>query len=101
MDFDQLKELFKDLGFCETALVSLDGPAGQTLREEGFQAAVMAALPYPCDEITDLSTPDDPHTLLAPFARANYYADAVARLQIAAGKIREEGNFKKGIFVSS
>jgi epoxyqueuosine reductase len=104
MDFDHLKGLFESLGFCETALVSLDGPEGQALGEEGFQAAVMAALSYPCDEITDLSTQEDPHTLLAPFARANYYAEAVARLKKAAGKLREEGNFKKRdfrIFVNS
>lgn len=98
MDFDHIKELLNKQGFCQAVLVSLEGPAGLELRREGFSTAVLAAFPYPAGGITDLSAPEDPHALLAPFARANYYREAVERLKEVAGRIREEGKFRKRDF---
>jgi len=98
MDFDYIKGLLDKEGFCESVLLTLEGPPGRELQKEGFPAAVLAALPYPCGETADLSTPEDPHALLAPFARENYYQEAVKRLKRVAEILREEGKFRKRDF---
>ncbi len=98
MDFGQINALFIKEGFSEAVLNPLDGPAGHGLRKEGVQAAVLASLPYPAGGIHDRSTPEDPQALLAPFARANYYQEAVRRLKRIAGVLREEGGFQKKDF---
>jgi len=47
---------------------------------------LLAALSCHRHEPDDLSTPGDPHALVAPFARRNYYREAVIRLkQVIAG----------------
>jgi epoxyqueuosine reductase QueG len=42
---------------------------------------LLAALSCHREEPDDLSAPGDPHALVAPFARRNYYREAVARLK--------------------
>jgi epoxyqueuosine reductase len=49
---------------------------------------LMAALSCHRREADDLSTPGDPHALVAPFARRNYYREAVARLKVATAGLR-------------
>ncbi|HTP57465.1 MAG TPA: hypothetical protein VMM82_01020, partial [Spirochaetia bacterium] len=39
----------------------------------------------------DLSTPGDPHALIAPFARASYYRRAMQMLRTLARRLEEEG----------
>ena len=41
-------------------------------------------------EPDDLSTPGDPHALIAPFARANYYRTAMGMLRTLACRLEEE-----------
>ncbi|HTP60202.1 MAG TPA: hypothetical protein VMM82_14860, partial [Spirochaetia bacterium] len=41
-------------------------------------------------EPDDLSTPDDPHGLIAPFARRNYYKTAVRMLRDLAVRLEED-----------
>ena len=74
------------------------------LRNHGFKAVLMAALPYPASGPEDLSHPGDPHLRLAPFARANYYREALARMKEVVRRLRRIGNWSKGdfrIFINS
>ncbi len=67
---------------------------------EGFQRAhllnsdkgsfLVCALSSYRKEPDDLSTSQEPHALIAPFARRNYYKEAVKRLKRIAVKIREK-----------
>lgn len=67
---------------------------------EGFQRAcllnsdegsfLVCALSSYRKEADDLSTSQEPHALIAPFARRNYYKEAVKRLKRIAVKIREK-----------
>jgi epoxyqueuosine reductase len=47
------------------------------------------------EEEDDPSTDDDPRALIAPFARRNYYREAVQRLKKIAVRIREQAGFPK------
>jgi epoxyqueuosine reductase len=82
----ELEELVRRQGFHRVAAVhSTALPPGiarhpQT-RALGRGTFLMAALSCYREEPEDLSTPGDPHTLIAPFARRNYYREAVARLK--------------------
>lgn len=68
--------------------------------KEGFQRAhllkndngffLVCALSSYRKEPDDLSTSQEPHALIAPFARRNYYKEAVKRLKRIAVKIREK-----------
>jgi epoxyqueuosine reductase len=50
---------------------------------------LLAALSCHRDEPDDLSRPGDPHALVAPFARRNYYREAVVRLKrVVTGEAR-------------
>ncbi|MBN2553368.1 MAG: hypothetical protein JXB06_11400, partial [Spirochaetales bacterium] len=51
------------------------------IRALGRGTFLMAALSCYRAEQEDPSTPGNPHALIAPFARRNYYAEAVARLK--------------------
>jgi epoxyqueuosine reductase len=52
---------------------------------------LLCALSCYRDEPDDASTPGDPHGLIAPFARRNYYREAVSRLQEVVKRISREG----------
>jgi epoxyqueuosine reductase len=43
----------------------------------------------------DGSTPDDPHGLIAPFARKNYYRESVDRLQVLFAEVRQRTGMRK------
>ncbi len=52
-------------------------------------------LPYYRDEPPDLSKPGDPHGLIAPFARRDYYRAAVDRLKAIRDRIFKNSGLKK------
>lgn len=52
---------------------------------------LLCALSCYRDEPDDASTPGDPHGLIAPFARRNYYREAVSRLQEVVKRISRKG----------
>lgn len=56
---------------------------------------LISALSCYKDEPADLSKDKDPHGLIAPFARRNYYGEAVAKMKEVFGKIRERTGIKK------
>jgi len=54
---------------------------------------LLAALSCHREEFADLSRPGDPHALVAPFARRNYYREAVHRLKrVTAGADEPAGS---------
>jgi epoxyqueuosine reductase len=67
---------------------------------------LLAALSCHRDEPDDLSAPGDPHALVAPFARRNYYREAVARLKrltvgLRVSPARDGGRAAPRIFSNS
>ncbi|HEB10081.1 MAG TPA: hypothetical protein ENI06_02570, partial [Spirochaetales bacterium] len=60
------------------------------LLENGGSSFLVCALSSYRKEPDDLSTLQEPHALIAPFARRNYYREAVRRLKRIAVKIREK-----------
>jgi len=82
----EIEVLFRDHGFHKVAWLSTDGlprrlaehPEITALGEGTF---LLAALSCYRQEQDDASVPGDPHALIAPFARRNYYGEAVSRLK--------------------
>jgi len=79
-------------GFPGTALVhSRRLPASLRAHPEiaalGAGTYLLAALSCFRREPEDLSVPGEPHGLIAPFARRNYYREAVLRLRRVAGRL--------------
>lgn len=105
MRLNELAGLLVEEEFSSAGTLFLNqSPAGKELRDQGFGAVVMGALPYSAGEPKDLSTPEDPHVRLAPFARANYYQEALVRLKRVVRRIgANTGRGKKDfrIFVNS
>ena len=105
MKSEKLRDLLLNQGFAAAEIISLESsPAGRELKAQGFSAAAMTALAYPVDGPADLSTPEDPQAVLAPFARANYYQEALARLKRVVRRICEDSGRTKRefrIFVNS
>ena len=58
-------------------------------------AFLVCALSCFRDEPGDLSTKDCSHGLIAPFARRNYYAEAVKRMKQLAKRLRQDFNLAK------
>ncbi len=52
-------------------------------------ALLVCALSYYNEEADDISAPEDPQGAIAPFARANYYREAVERLRAIVRWLRE------------
>jgi epoxyqueuosine reductase len=96
----ELEELLGDQGFSEAAFVhSADLPRSVSRHPEiaalGEGAFLMTALSCYRKEAEDLSEPGDPHALIAPFARRNYYGEAVARLKRVVRALCETHGFSK------
>jgi epoxyqueuosine reductase len=66
--------------------------------ESWFSRAAILVCCLPCAPAgpDDLSTPGDPHALIAPFARAHYYKTAVRMLGDAARRIERELGLERG-----
>lgn len=83
---EELEALFRDQGFHRVAFLSTNGlprrlaghPQISALGQGTF---LLAALSCYRREQDDASAPGDPHALVAPFARRNYYGVAVSRLK--------------------
>ena len=97
---EELEGLILEQGFSKVAFVrSADLP--QSVAGHGEIAALgpgtflLAALSCFREEAEDLSEPGDPHTLIAPFARRNYYAEAVARMKRVVRSLRTTHGFSK------
>jgi epoxyqueuosine reductase len=82
----ELLELARSAGFPEARLIrSARLPAAlrrhRELRALGEGCYLMTALSCYRREPADLSVPGDPHALIAPFSRRDYYREAVGRLK--------------------
>ncbi len=77
----------KDLGHLDLAKTN---PFSGTLG-----SLVMCALSCYADEPDDQSQTGDPHGLIAPFARRNYYRESVIRLQAVLREINRRTGLKK------
>ncbi len=86
-----LSEGFPSAKICRPGFYNRDNP----FRQFPELSVVMVALPYEVDETEDLSSPEEPHGLIAPFARRNYYREVVNRLKKIALRIRENTSLKK------
>jgi len=83
---EQLERLLREQGFHRIAAVSSRGLPAHLSRHPAIAALgegtfVLAVLSCHRQEADDPSSPGDPHALIAPFARRNYYAEAVARMK--------------------
>jgi epoxyqueuosine reductase len=83
---EELESQLRARGFLKTAFQpSADLPPSVGRQPQvaalGEGTFLMTALSCYREEADDLSEPGDPHALIAPFARRNYYAAAVARLK--------------------
>ncbi len=66
-----------------------------TPRAKEHGTFLICAFSYNMEEPDDLSTDEDPHGIIAPFARRNYYKESVNRLKKVFRSIREETGLKK------
>jgi epoxyqueuosine reductase len=69
------------LAFVPSAELPLSVSRHPQIAALGEGTYLITALSCYREEAEDLSEPGDPHVLIAPFARRNYYAEAVARLK--------------------
>ncbi|UCF96483.1 MAG: hypothetical protein JSV89_15055 [Spirochaetaceae bacterium] len=98
----ELEDLIHEQGFSAVAFVhSTSLPAWISLHPEikalGEGTYLITALSCYRQEAEDLSAPDDPHTLIAPFARRNYYAEAVARLKVVVRTLANRHGLNKQV----
>jgi epoxyqueuosine reductase len=88
----ELLELVRNTGFHRCRFLNTrDAP--QDALPDG--SLVLCALSCYTDEADDQSQPGDPHGLIAPFARRNYYRECVVRLQTALREISKRTGLKK------
>ena len=81
---------FARAGFARSGRVPA-GPFEADFPSPGPQASILVCcLSCYRREPDDLSTPDDPHGLIAPFARRNYYKTAVRMLRTLAARLEAE-----------
>jgi len=104
----ELVSRMKALGFSSCGLLTRqefssvsEDSALREAAEQGMESLLIAAFPVVLREPggrEDQSSPEDPHGLLAPFARRNHYARAVFLLQQLAREIRIAGGFRRRDF---
>jgi epoxyqueuosine reductase len=96
----ELEALIREQGFPKVAfLSSTDLPPAVSRHPQiaplGKGTYLMTALSCYREEAEDLSEPGDPHGLIAPFARRNYYGEAVARIKSVVRVLCERHGFSK------
>ncbi len=96
----EILRLFKELGFHKARICSSDKLPEQlsslsSLADLGEGSFIMAALSCYRQESDDLSRPGEPHGLIAPFARRNYYKEAVVRLKKIVREIERNTNLSR------
>jgi len=79
-DAQRIRDLAREAGFARAGFTP--PPAGESI--------LVCCLPCHRSEPDDLSTPGDPHGLIAPFARRNYYKTGVRMMRRLAAKLEEE-----------
>jgi epoxyqueuosine reductase len=97
---EELEDLLREQGFLKAAFVlSVDLPQSISRHPQiaalGEGTFLMTALSCYREEAEDLSEPGDPHGLIAPFARRNYYGEAVVRLKSVVRTLRKTYGFSK------
>lgn len=91
---ESVTKLFTQAGFLPPRAVADPASTGGA----GGGLHLVTALPYWTDEEPDDSAPGDPHGLIAPFARRNYYKEAVKRLKgVASILIAQTGGSRKEV----
>jgi epoxyqueuosine reductase len=95
---DFIRERARSLGFTRVRMLSTAGRFAPPSPCETFGqgTVVLCALSCYRREPEDASRPGEPHGLIAPFARRNYYREAVSRLQIIVKEIRHRTGLAKG-----
>jgi epoxyqueuosine reductase len=96
----EFEELIRKQGFSKVAFVrSKELPQAVARHPEivnlGEGTFLLTALSCHREEPEDLSVRGDPHGLIAPFARRNYYAEGVARLQSIVRTLRKTYGLSK------
>lgn len=97
---EELEALVRDQGFHKVAWLSTSGlprrlaehPEISALGEGTF---LLAALSCYRQELDDASAPGDPHALIAPFARRNYYGESVSRLKTVVRALCKDHGLRK------
>ena len=97
---EELEALIREQGFPKAAFVrSSDLPQSVSRHPQiaalGEGTFLMTALSCYREEAEDLSGSGDPHGLIAPFARRNYYAEAVARMKGVVRALYKTCGFSK------
>ena len=97
---EELEVLIREQGFSRLAFLpsaeipqSLSGHPQIAALGEGTY--LLTALSCYREEADDLSEPGDPHALIAPFARRNYYGEAVSRMKRVVRALCENHGFSK------
>ncbi len=101
ISLEDLRGLALDQGFQRACLLaSSDLPAALAADDQiavlGPGSYLLCALSCYRTEPEDLTRPGEPHGLIAPFARRNYYREAVARLKQVALRVRQKTGLDKG-----
>ena len=81
------EEGFPRTGFVHSSRLPASLRAYPEIAALGAGTYLLAALSCFRREAEDLSVPGEPHGLIAPFARRNYYREAVLRLRRVAGRL--------------
>ena len=103
LHIEELEVLLRDHGFHKVAWLSTEGLPRRLAEHSEITALgrgtfLLTALSCYRQEQDDASTPEDPHALVAPFARRNYYGEAVSRLKSVVRTIcRDQGLSKQRI----
>jgi epoxyqueuosine reductase len=96
----ELEDLIREQGFSRAAFLrSADIPRDLARHPQiaalGEGTYLLTTLSCYREEAEDLSEPGDPHALIAPFARRNYYGEAVTRMKRVVRTICEDHGFSK------
>jgi epoxyqueuosine reductase len=100
---EELEALLRDQGFHRVAFLSTNGLPRRLAEHPKISALgqgtfLLAALSCYRREQDDASAPGDPHALIAPFARRNYYGEAVSRLKTVVRTLcRDHGLSKQAL----
>ena len=97
---EELEALLRDQGFHRVAFLSTNGLPRRLAEHPQISALgqgtfLLAALSCYRREQDDASAPGDPHALIAPFARRNYYGEAVSRLKTVVRTLCTEHDLSK------
>jgi len=90
-DPQRIRDLALEVGFSRAGFV----PHRDISFADADASILVCCLSYHRRELDDLSTPEDPHGLIAPFARRNYYKTAVRMMRKLAACLDDELNIPR------